>query len=98
MAIAACIVLTVPLLMTSKPEPVPCAQIKVNPNTAPMGLLMQLPGMGPVRAQALIEYRQRRPGVAFRRLEDLLAVPGLGPGTLRQIADYLTFEDVQPGP
>lgn len=64
---------------------------KVNPNTAPVAMLMQLPGMGPTKARALVAYRQQK-GCVFRDLNDLMAVPGLGPVTLKRLADYLVFD------
>jgi competence protein ComEA len=49
-------------------------------NTASVEELARLPGIGPVRARAIVEDRVRR-GL-FRRLEDLERVAGIGPGTV----------------
>ena len=47
----------------------------VNLNTATLRELDQLPGIGPVLAQRIVEFRERRGG--FRRVEELLAIPGI---------------------
>lgn len=49
---------------------------KVNLNTATQGDLEALPGVGPVLAQRIIEYRRSHGG--FRRVEDLRRVEGIG--------------------
>jgi competence ComEA-like helix-hairpin-helix protein len=68
----------------------------INPNTATEASLLRLPGLGPQRAQAMVAYReevQRNLGrPAFRDLNDVDAVPGLGPATVRVMAPYLRFE------
>ena len=56
---------------------------RLNPNTAARDQLMQLPGIGEKTALAIIEGRP------YRRLEDLLQVPGIGPVTLRKIGPLL---------
>ena len=52
----------------------------VSLNTAPADSIAQLPGLGPIRARAIVEDRTRRG--AFRTVEDLTRVPGIGRGTL----------------
>ncbi len=47
----------------------------INLNTATSGELESLPGIGPVIASRIIEFREKRGG--FRRIEELLAVPGI---------------------
>jgi competence protein ComEA len=49
-------------------------------NTATAAELEALPGIGPVLAQRIVEHRTRRG--AFRRLDDLLQVKGVGPRLL----------------
>src|SRR5919109_2199395 len=49
----------------------------VNLNTATVADLDTLPGIGPALAQRIISYREQHGG--FRKLEDLLDVPGIGP-------------------
>lgn len=52
-------------------------------NTATPEQLEALPGIGPVRAAAILRWRERHG--PFRRLEDLLEVPGIGPATLGRL-------------
>ena len=47
----------------------------INLNTATIEQLDQLPGIGPVLAERIVEFREKRGG--FRRVEELLAVPGI---------------------
>jgi competence protein ComEA len=55
----------------------------VSLNTATAEALAQLPGIGPARAQAILEDRRRRG--PYRRLEDLTRVRGIGPGTIARL-------------
>jgi len=68
----------------------------INPNTASVASLLRLPRVGPLRAQAMVAYRQwaeqQRGGPAFRDLHDLDDVPGLGPDTVQAMAPYLRFD------
>ena len=50
-------------------------------------MLEGLPGLGPLKAQAIIEYR--RDHGAFATLDDLDKVPGIGLGIFEQIKPYL---------
>ncbi len=69
---------------------------KLNPNTAPVGSLIRLPGIGLTRARAMAVYRDavraKTGGVAFRRPEDLEKIKGIGPKTAQDIADWLEFD------
>jgi len=58
-------------------------------NRADAEMLMRLPGIGPKKARALIEARERRP---FRRPSDLRRVKGFGPKTILRLAPRLSFE------
>ena len=51
------------------------AIVLINLNTATIRQLDQLPGVGPVLANRIVEFREKRGG--FRRIEELLAVPGI---------------------
>lgn len=57
-------------------------------NAASSEALEILPGVGPVRAAAIIAERERRGG-AFSRVEDLLDVSGVGSKTLERLAPHL---------
>ena len=47
-----------------------------------------LPGVGPVTAQRIVEYRTAHGG--FRSVDDLDAVPGIGPARLEQLRELVT--------
>lgn len=50
--------------------------------------LDQLPGVGPVTAQKIIDYRTAHG--PFRSVDDLDAVPGIGPARIEQLRDLVT--------
>jgi competence ComEA-like helix-hairpin-helix protein len=58
----------------------------VNINTATSDELELLAGVGPAKARAIIEYRQRH---AFRTVEELARVKGIGPATVRRLRPNL---------
>lgn len=66
----------------------PTQNKRVNINTATLEELDSLYGIGPVLAQAIIDYRTEH-GL-FRKPEDLLNVSGIGPKTLEKIIDQIT--------
>ena len=49
--------------------------LALNLNTATVQQLEALPGVGPVLAKRIVEFRQKKGG--FKRVEELLAVPGI---------------------
>lgn len=63
-------------------------QEKVNLNTATVDQLDTLPGVGPATAKAIVTHRTRKG--PFSRLEDLLAIDGIGPKKLEAIRDLVT--------
>ena len=60
----------------------------LNLNSATAEQLSALPGIGAVKAQAIISYRTSHG--RFTKVEDLLAVSGIGPATLEQLRPYVT--------
>jgi competence protein ComEA len=63
---------------------------KVNINTADVAALDLLPGIGPALAQRIIDYRQEHG--PFARLEDIMEVSGIGPGTFEKLRDLITTD------
>ena len=64
---------------------------KININTASAALLDTLPGVGPVLAQRIVDYRE---AVApFVQISDLTNVEGIGNATLLKLEDLITVED-----
>lgn len=64
---------------------------KININQAEAWLLKALPGVGEVRAQSIIKYRQANG--PFRSTGDIALVEGIGPGLYEQIKDLITVTD-----
>lgn len=63
---------------------------KVNLNTATLEGLQEIPGIGEVRAQAILEYRQQAGG--FKSVEEIQEVPGIKGKTYEKIADYICVD------
>lgn len=57
----------------------------VHLNTATLEQLDSLPGVGPVTAQKILDYRQKHG--AFASVDSLDAIPGIGPARIEQLRD-----------
>ena len=57
----------------------------INLNTATPAELQRLPGIGPALAKRIVEFREKRHG--FKRVEELLAVPGISEKKWQAIRD-----------
>jgi competence protein ComEA len=57
-------------------------------NTATTEQLQTIPGIGPVTAERIIQYREENG--PFRSVDDLDAVSGIGPKRLEQLRDLVT--------
>jgi competence protein ComEA len=69
----------------------------VNINTADAATLARdLDGIGPAKAQAIVEYRQQNG--PFRSTEDLLKVQGIGERVLEQNRDNIRLDKAGPAP
>ena len=64
------------------------AGVLVNINTASAAELESLPGIGPVLAQRIVDYREQHG--PFRTLSDLQKVSGIGPKTFESIEPHIT--------
>jgi competence protein ComEA len=59
----------------------------VHLSTATLEQLDALPGIGPVTAQKILDYRQENGG--FASVDELDAVPGIGPARMEQLREVL---------
>lgn len=69
-------------------EPVQIAPEKININTADPATLETLPGIGPVIAQRIVEYRQTY-GL-FRTIDEIKDVSGIGEATFAELEPWIT--------
>jgi len=74
-----------PVPADTGPKPLPAK--KVHLNTGTTDDLMTLPGIGPVSAQRILDYRKQQG--KFTDLAQLLNVPGIGPKTYEKLAPYI---------
>jgi competence protein ComEA len=61
---------------------------RVSLSSATVEQLDELPGVGPVTAQKIVDYRAKHGG--FRSVDDLDAIPGIGPARVEQLRDLVT--------
>jgi competence protein ComEA len=60
---------------------------EININTADQEMLTQLPGIGPVTAEKIVEYR--KVNGKFESVDELTNVKGIGNKTLAKLKPYL---------
>ncbi len=79
-----------PVIGTPIPAPTeaPSNSELININTASQTELESLPGIGPTTAQKIIAYREANG--PFAKIEDIVNVSGIGPGTFEKIKDLIT--------
>lgn len=66
--------------------PVPPSPVRLS--TATLDELDALPGVGPVTAQKIVDYREKHG--PFRSVDELDAIPGIGPARLEQLRELVT--------
>ncbi len=60
--------------------------LQIDLNTATFEELLLLPGVGPARAREILAHRP------YRRVEDLLKVPGIGVKTLERLRPHVRVD------
>ncbi len=71
---------------------------KIDPNTASVGSLMRLPGVGPAYARAIVAYRGAHGPRPFRTLQDLDPIKGIGPAAIHEMARYPQYVAIPEKP
>ena len=61
---------------------------KVNINTANAAALQTIPGIGPSKADRIIEYRESEG--KFNEIDDIKNISGIGNKTFESIKEYIT--------
>ena len=61
---------------------------KVNLNLADSATLQTIPGIGPSKAERIIDYRKTHG--RFKKVEDIMNITGIGEKTFESIRDYIT--------
>jgi len=61
----------------------------LNLNTATPAQLERLPGIGHALAKRIVEFREKKGG--FKRIEELLAVPGISEKKWKAVREFLVL-------
>ncbi len=78
------------LISQSQPQPAGSTSGLININTASQSELEKLPGIGPTKARAIIEYREKNG--KFSRIEDIKNVKGIGQKTFEKLKNLITVD------
>jgi len=79
----------VPAVASQAAKPADAVTV-VNVNTAGHDQLVELPGIGDAKADAILALRKERG--SFRSLDELLEVKGIGPKALERMRPYVTLQ------
>ena len=63
---------------------------KININTATPSELQQIPGIGSVKAQEIIRFREENG--SFQKVEDLQEISGIGEKTVEKLKNFVTIK------
>jgi competence protein ComEA len=85
--LALCLGLTISPVTVLAQKSGPASADKVNINSATAEQLQNLPGVGPVTAKAIIEYRTKVG--KFNRIEEIINVKGVGEKKFQRIKDRI---------
>ncbi|MEN6386699.1 MAG: helix-hairpin-helix domain-containing protein [Phycisphaerales bacterium] len=85
-----CFCFAIPIIANYKKNSIAPVDSKLNPNTAKIYELEQLPAIGSAKAKAIADYRQNE---KFETAKDIEKVKGIGEKTVIKIEPYLRFED-----
>jgi competence protein ComEA len=80
-----------PLTSTARASGSLTAGQKININKATAEELDRLPGIGPAKAKAIIDYRNQNGD--FKTIEDIQKVKGIKAGTFSQVKDFIKVTD-----
>lgn len=75
--------------VASAPAPIPTITGQVNLNTADVAAFDTLPGIGPAKAQTIIDYRTEKG--SFKKIDDLKNVKGIGDATFQKLKSKITI-------
>ncbi len=79
-----------PPAVKSGSKPLAPTPEKINVNQATLAELKTLPGIGPVIAQRILDYRKNNP--PFRKVEELLIIKGISTDRLDRIRNRISLE------
>ena len=65
----------------------------INLNAASVQELRTLPGIGPTLARRIVDFREKNHG--FKRVEELLAIPGISEKKWRAIRDKVEVREIR---
>lgn len=74
-------------------EPAPAPPPMININTASAAQLTELPGIGPSKAQAIIDDRSEKG--TYEKLEDIKRVKGIGDATFEGMRAQIILEEAE---